>query len=58
MLNMMGVIDDIHIAIAKSSCAFVEDYFHHKTKGYNIVAQVVVDNQFFLLMYMWDWLGV
>lgn len=52
MLNMMGDIDDIHIAIAKSSCAFVEDYFHHKTRGYNIVAQMVVDNQKHLLMYM------
>ncbi len=45
MLNMMGNIDDIHIAIARSSYAFVEDYFHHKTRGYNIVAQMVVDNQ-------------
>ncbi len=48
MLNVMGVIDNIHIAIAKWSCAFVEDYFHHETIGYNIVAQVVVDNQFFI----------
>jgi hypothetical protein len=46
---MMGDIDDMHIAIAKSSCAFVEDYFHHKTRGYNIVAQMVVDNQIFFI---------
>jgi hypothetical protein len=42
---IMGAIDDIHIAITKPSNAFVKDYYYHKTKGYNIVAQAVVDRQ-------------
>jgi hypothetical protein len=43
--NMIDVINNIHIAITKPTCAFVKHYFSHKTWNYNIVAQIVVDNQ-------------
>lgn len=36
--SMIDVIDDIHIAITKPSCAFVKHCFTHKTWNYNIVA--------------------
>jgi hypothetical protein len=42
MPSVVGAIDDIHMAITKPSSAFAEDYYYHKIKGYNIVAQVVV----------------
>jgi hypothetical protein len=45
MFSMMGAIDDTHISIAKPSNVYFEEYFFHKTKGYNVVAQVVVDRQ-------------
>jgi hypothetical protein len=53
MPSVVDAIDDSHIAITKLSGAFAEDYYYHKTKGYNIVAQVVVDIQKDLLMCMW-----
>jgi hypothetical protein len=43
--SMINVIDDIHIAITKPSCAFVKHCLSHKTWNYSIVARVVVDNQ-------------
>jgi hypothetical protein len=45
MPSVMNAIDEIHNAITKPSSVFVEDYFYHKTKGYNIIAKVVVNNQ-------------
>jgi hypothetical protein len=45
MPNMMGVIDGTHISITKQFGAYSEDYFFHKTRGYSVVAQSVVDNQ-------------
>jgi hypothetical protein len=40
---VMGAIDDTHIFVSKLYGAFLEKYFYHKTKGYNIGVQVVVD---------------
>ncbi len=45
VLSMIDIIDNIHIAITKPSCAFVKYYFSHKTWNYNIVTQVMDDNQ-------------
>jgi len=45
MLNMMGAIDGTHISIAKPSSVYSKDYFFHKTRGYNVVAQTMVDSQ-------------
>jgi hypothetical protein len=45
MPNVVGVIHGIHICITKPTSNFSKHYYYHKTKGYNIVAQVVVDNQ-------------
>jgi hypothetical protein len=45
MLNVMGVIDDIRIAITKPFGAFVEDYYSHKIGGYSSVAQAMDGNQ-------------
>jgi hypothetical protein len=45
MPNMMGVVDGTHISITKQSCAYFEKKFFHKTGGYNVVAQLVVDSQ-------------
>ncbi len=41
--SMQGAIDGRHVSIAKPLEPFDEDYFYHKTCGYNIVAQAVVD---------------
>jgi len=45
MLNVMGVTHGIHICIAKPTSSFSKYYYYHKTKGYNIMAHIVVDNQ-------------
>ncbi len=50
MPNMMGAIDGTHISIVKPSSVYYKDYlwkdyFFHKIGKYNVVAQVVVDNQ-------------
>ncbi len=45
MPNVIGVIHGIHICIAKPTSNFSKHYYYHKTKGYNIMAHVVVDNQ-------------
>jgi hypothetical protein len=42
---MQGAIDGTHVSIAKPLRPFVEDYFYHKTCGYNIVAQAIVDSK-------------
>jgi hypothetical protein len=45
MLSVVGIIDDIHIAITKPFDVFAKVYYYHKTKVYSIVAQAMVDNQ-------------
>jgi hypothetical protein len=47
MPNVMGAIDDIHIAITKAFDVFAKNYYYHKIEGYSIVAQAMVDNQMF-----------
>ncbi len=44
MPSVMGAIDGTYICIAKPIGVFLEDYYYHKTEGYNIVAHDVVDN--------------
>jgi len=41
--NVQGVIDGTHIDILKPQGAFVKDYYYHKTRGYSIITQVVVN---------------
>jgi hypothetical protein len=41
----MNAIDDTQNVITKPSSVFVEDYFYHKIKGYNIITKVMVNNQ-------------
>jgi hypothetical protein len=43
MLSVMGVIDGLHISIAKLSSVFYEDYYH-KIRGCNIGFQIMVDS--------------
>lgn len=45
MPSIMGAINGTHISIAKPISVFLKDYYYHKTRGYNIVAQVVVDSK-------------
>jgi hypothetical protein len=40
---VQGAINGTHLSILKPQRAFVEDYYYHKTGGYNIMAQCVVD---------------
>ncbi len=44
MLNIMGAIDGTHINITKLANVFSKDYYYHKTRGYNIIVQVMVDS--------------
>ncbi len=39
----MAQIDNTHISIYKPKLDFVKDYYFHKTKGYKVVAQDVID---------------
>jgi hypothetical protein len=41
---MQSVISGTHISIIKLQGGFVNDYYYHKTWGYSIVAQVIVDH--------------
>ncbi len=51
--NVQGVINGIHIDLLKSQGTFVEDYYYHKIKGYNIIAQVVINcNNFFINLFI------
>ncbi len=51
--NVQGVIDGIHIDILKFQGAFVKDYYYHKTRGYSIITQVVVNcNIFFINLFV------
>jgi hypothetical protein len=45
MPNVMGAINETHVCIAKPIGVFIKNNYYHKTEAYNIVAQVVVDNQ-------------
>jgi hypothetical protein len=45
MPNVMGAIDGTHISIAKPFGAYSKGYFFHNIRRYNVVAQVMVDNQ-------------
>ncbi len=40
-----GTIDGTHFSISKIDGVLCEDYFYHKTRGYNVVCQVIVDDQ-------------
>ncbi len=40
--NMQGAIDCMHISIVKLS-SFPKYYYYHKSKGYTIMAQLIVD---------------
>jgi hypothetical protein len=42
LLNVQGAIDGMHISIVKH-VLFLENYYYHKSNGYNLVAQAVVD---------------
>lgn len=41
--NVQGVIDGTHIDILKPQGAFVKYYYYHKTRGYSIITQIVVN---------------
>ncbi len=43
LLKVHGTIDNAHISIYKPKLDFVKDYYFHKTKGYKVVAQDVID---------------
>jgi hypothetical protein len=42
---VQGTIDGMHISIFKPFGPFCENYFYHKTIGYNIVVQVVYNHR-------------
>jgi hypothetical protein len=53
--NIHGAIGRTHIAICKPSKPFVEDYYYHKSGGYSVVAQAMVDcNKQFLDLFVGD----
>jgi len=41
--NVRGVINGTCISITKFDGGFIKDYYYHKTRGYSIVAQIMVD---------------
>ncbi len=44
MPSVMGAIDGAHICIVELVGVFSKNYYYHKTRGYNIVAEVVVNS--------------
>jgi hypothetical protein len=44
MPNIMGDVDGTFTNITKLPNVFWKDYYYHKTKGYNIKAQIVLDS--------------
>ncbi len=44
--NVDDAIDGTHIKIPKPKTTFPEDYYYHKTRGYSIVVQAIVDSKF------------
>ncbi len=56
--SMHGTIDDIHVLIVKPQGSYEEDKYYHKTCGYSIVVQAIVDcDKKFLDVVMFDFLG-
>jgi hypothetical protein len=45
MPGVVGAIDYTHVHIVKPQILYPEDYFYHKTSGYSIIAQAVVDSK-------------
>jgi hypothetical protein len=43
--NIQGAINGTHIAKFKTLTPYPKDYFYHKTRGYSIVMQAIVDCQ-------------
>jgi hypothetical protein len=41
--NIRGAIDETHIAIFKPFDPFAKDYYYHKSGGYCVVTQTMVD---------------
>ncbi len=41
--NIKGVINGTHISITKPQGGFIKDYYYHKTRGYSVMAQIMVD---------------
>jgi hypothetical protein len=50
--SVQGVNDGIHINILKPKSVFVEDYYHHKTKGYSIITHVINCNKFSINLFV------
>jgi hypothetical protein len=44
LFNMQGVTFGTHVLIFKPSIPYPEDNYYHKSKGYSMVAQVMVDS--------------
>jgi hypothetical protein len=45
MPRVVGAIDCTHIHVVKPWILYPEDYYYHKTGGYSIIAQAVVDSK-------------
>jgi hypothetical protein len=43
--SIHGAIDGIHFSISKPFGPFSIKYYYHKTRGYIVVCQVVVDDK-------------
>jgi hypothetical protein len=53
LLSMQGAIDGTRLLIFKPSILYHEDYYYHKSKGYSMVAQAMVDsNKIFMYIYI------
>lgn len=44
LFNMQGVTNGTHVLISKPFIPYPQDYYYHKSKGYSMVAQVMVDS--------------
>jgi hypothetical protein len=44
LFNMQGVTFGTHVLIFKPSMPYLENYHYHKSKGYSMVAQAMVDS--------------
>ena len=45
MPGVVGAIDCTHVHIVKPQILYPEDYYYHKSGGYSIIAQAVVDSR-------------
>jgi hypothetical protein len=53
LLNVQGPINGTHLFIYKPSMHFSKDYYYFKSRGYSIVAHVVMDcKNFFIAIYV------